>query len=324
MGGFHKSVRPERCEQLRSSTGHQKKEKAMSVCRQRCVYVVTFWASLSLALFLTGCSRPQTPAESSDQQQSGKGSEATKAAQEGLAADVARYRQSFSEATISEPPEGEERPPDSTVAGKSVGKMYEEIAGKDGRGGLWEQIPLVNTDGTRIRYTAFVKTDLGTISIELLSDAAPNHVRNFIALARAGYYNGLAFDRAIRQKVEVEEMKETPFEMLEAGCPVGTGEPGYGSIGYWLKPEIADKLTHEEGRVGACHGEELESAAAKFYITLGKSPWLDGNWTIFGKVTQGLDVARTILERPTTAEDPSRPQSPVQIREVAIEGSAKR
>jgi peptidyl-prolyl cis-trans isomerase B (cyclophilin B) len=229
-----------------------------------------------------------------------------------------RLRQSFQDATLQEPPDGELKPPDQTVAGKSIGRMYEEITGP---GGLWDKVAFNTPDGKRIQYTAIVKTDQGDITIELLADAAPNHVRSFIALARAGYYNGLFFDRTVRQKIEGE--KETELQYLEAGCPLGTGEPNNGSIGYWLKPEFSDKLTHVEGMVGACHGEELESAAAKFYITVSKAAEMDGQWTIFGKVTRGLDVARTIFQRPVQEDEPSRPKEPVTIREVTIQSRSE-
>jgi peptidyl-prolyl cis-trans isomerase B (cyclophilin B) len=143
-------------------------------------------------------------------------------------------------------------------------------------------------------------------------------VRNFVALARAGYYDGLEFDRTVRE--ELEGAKGNYFEYLEAGCPLGTGEPGYGSIGYWMKPELSDKVKHTEGIVGAWHGEDLETAGCKFYITLSEAPWMDGNWTVFGKITRGLDVARTILRRPTRNDElKDRPVEPVVIRSVTIE-----
>lgn len=233
--------------------------------------------------------------------------------------------QGFNEATVQEPPEGEFCPPEITATGKSVGKIYEAVAGKNGQGGLWDQVSFQSAEGKRLRYTATLQTDLGKIVLELRPDLAPNHVRNFVALAKAGYYDGLSFDRTIPQKIELEASgdsseqaaKTASFDYVEAGCPLGTGEPGYGSVGYWLKPEVSDKATHEEGTVGACHGEELESGAAKFYITLTKAPWMDGNWTVFAKVTQGMDVLRSIFQRPT--HDDFRPQEPVVIRQVIIQ-----
>jgi cyclophilin family peptidyl-prolyl cis-trans isomerase len=112
--------------------------------------------------------------------------------------------------------------------------------------------------------------------------------------------------------------------VLEGGCPLGTGDLGVGSIGYWLKPEF-NKEAHEEGTGGACHGEEPDTAACRFYITLSKAPFLNGNFTVFGKVTQGLDIARKIFWLPVR-NDPEypegdRPEKPVVIRKVTIRTS---
>src|SRR5262249_37981952 len=100
-------------------------------------------------------------------------------------------------------------------------------------------------------------------------------------------------------------------------------KPGYGSIGYWLKPEFNPELKHEEGTVGACRGEEEDTAACRFYINLGKAPTLDGHYTVFGKVTRGLEVARIIFKQPVRADEEDeegyhRPEKPVVIRKVVI------
>ena len=69
--------------------------------------------------------------------------------------------------------------------------------------------------------------------------------------------------------------------------------------------------------------QRVETAACKFYITLSKAPWMDGNWTAFGKVTQGLDVARTGLGRPRRDDEfKDRPVQPVEIRSVTIEANS--
>jgi peptidyl-prolyl cis-trans isomerase B (cyclophilin B) len=156
----------------------------------------------------------------------------------------------------------------------------------------------------------------------LRPDLAPNHVRNFVALARAGYYDGLVFERAVHAKSE--EQPEVEVEVLEGGCPLGTGDSGVGSLGYWLKPEFSQE-SHDVGTVGACHGEEPDTAACRFYIALRKAPFLDGNFTVFGKATQGLDVARRIFALPVR-NDPEypegdRPEKPVTIRKVTIHTS---
>jgi cyclophilin family peptidyl-prolyl cis-trans isomerase len=226
----------------------------------------------------------------------------------------ARLHVPFKDAVVAEPPEGQSLP-EKTKAGKSAGKLYEAITRP---GGLWEQVRFVSPQGKKVAYMAVLQTDHGTIKIDLWPEVAPNHVRSFVALARAGYYDGLEFDRTIRE--EFEDAKGSYFECLEAGCPLGTGDPGYGSIGYWLRPELSDKLQHDEGIVGAWHAEEVETGACKFYITLSKAPWMDGNWTVFGKVSQGLDVARTILMRPVRNDEfKDRPVQPVVIRSITIE-----
>jgi cyclophilin family peptidyl-prolyl cis-trans isomerase len=226
--------------------------------------------------------------------------------------------QPFDKATrrADDPPEECNRPPDATVSGKPVFKLYNEVVR------LWDTIRYVTPAGKRVAYSATIETDLGNIEIELHPEWAPNHVRNFVALARAGYYDGLFFDRVRHE--ESEDEAATPLESIEAGCPLGTGDPGNGSIGYWLNPETPEgdpKPTHEEGTVGACRGAEPDTAACRFYITLCKAPYLDGNYTVFGKVTRGLDVARKIHVRPVIVDDEDadgsrRPEKPVIIKKV--------
>jgi cyclophilin family peptidyl-prolyl cis-trans isomerase len=116
---------------------------------------------------------------------------------------------------------------------------------------------------------------------------------------------------------------------IEAGCPLGAeGDPGNGSIGYWLKPELSTSdsgVSHEPGTVGACLATDQEdTAGCRFYITLTRAPFLDGRYTIFGKVTQGLDVARKIFMEPVIEDDTQdeggnhRPLKPVLIEKVTI------
>jgi cyclophilin family peptidyl-prolyl cis-trans isomerase len=227
-----------------------------------------------------------------------------------------RLQQSFAEATRSEPPVDWQRPPDLTLTGKSVGKLYTAVVR------LWDTIHFTTKAGKPIVYTAVLDTELGTIEIALRPDLAPNHVRNFVALARAGYYDGLVFERTVHAKSA--EQPEVEVEVLEGGCPLGTGDLGVGSLGYWLKPEFREEK-HGVGTVGACHGEEPDTAACPFYITLSKAPFLDNNFTVFGKVTQGLDVARRIFWLPVR-NDPEypegdRPVKPVVIHQVTIRTS---
>jgi cyclophilin family peptidyl-prolyl cis-trans isomerase len=226
------------------------------------------------------------------------------------------WEKPFKEAIRSEPPADWPAPPDVTKTGKSVGKLYTEVEK------TWESVKFVTDKGKRIVYTATLETDLGNVTLELHPDWAPSHTRNFIVLARVGYYDGLCFDRTIHQVSDVKP--EDQLDLVEAGCPLGTGETGTGSIGYWLKPEFNDKVTHEEGTVGFCRAEEPDTAATRFYVTLNKAPFLDNNYTAFARITSGLDVVRKIYQQPAKVEEADgdgerHPLNPVTIKKVTID-----
>jgi cyclophilin family peptidyl-prolyl cis-trans isomerase len=284
-----------------------------------------FIAGIFGAVCLTGCGKQGGQSETSEKPTdsppaaASSDKTAAKATEQVTRAPLPRdeRHQSFVEATRrgDDPPAECNRPPDETLTGKSVYKIYAEVQR------LWDTIRFVSPAGKPIDYTATIETDFGVIEIALRPDLAPNHVRNFVALARAGYYDGLRFDRIYHE--ESASQPGLRLDDIEAGCPLGTGDPGNGSIGYWLKPEFSDKVSHEEGTVGACHGSEADTAACRFYITLCKAPFLDGSYTVFGKVTRGLDVARTIDQQPVIIDDNDpdahrRPEKPIVIRKVTI------
>jgi peptidyl-prolyl cis-trans isomerase B (cyclophilin B) len=234
------------------------------------------------------------------------------------AAGDPRLNQTFAEATRPDPPASAPRPPDMTATNKSVGKIYTDVVK------LWKDIPFQTEAGKRVEYSATLETDLGPIELALLSDAAPNHVRNFVALARSGFYDGLSFDHLRHDVSDAPDTKGRVLDLIEAGDPLGADDPeDHDSIGYWLKPETSAKLDHEEGSVGAVRGEEPDSAGCKFYIILSKEPPIPKEtYTVFGKVTKGLDVAHKIHQQPVIeAEEEvgySRPLKPVIIRKVTI------
>ena len=217
----------------------------------------------------------------------------------------------FKDAVILDPPpQGEQRPPNKAYTGKNAIKIFETIADD-----LWDKVTFTDNDGKRIRYRAVLATELGDIHIDLHGNLAPNHVRNFVCLAKTGYYDGMAFYYSINRQVE-----DNRVAYIEAGDPRGTGEAGSGSIGYWLRPEISDQLTHEEGVIGASIGEDPDSAACRFHITAAPIPAMNGRFTIFGRVTQGLDIVRTINKRGVNEFD--RLDQPVLIRSVTIQSIA--
>jgi peptidyl-prolyl cis-trans isomerase B (cyclophilin B) len=193
-----------------------------------------------------------------------------------------------------------------TVTGKSTVKLYEKISKE-----LWDTVTFTDNDGKPIRYKAVIATELGDIHVDLLGDSAPNHVRSFVCLAKAGYFDGLSFYHSVNRQIG-----DSKAELIEAGCPLNAGEPGDGSIGYWLRPEIDRRLTHEPGVLVACVGEDPNSSACRFYLTAGAMPQWDRSMSIFGRVTQGLDVVRTINRR--EVQDLDRLRQPVLIRNVTI------
>jgi peptidyl-prolyl cis-trans isomerase B (cyclophilin B) len=295
------------------------KEVVMSqrVPRHLGLFVVLGCAGILVLVGLSGCTGESKTSEPEKPVVQTKTDAAPPPAKIIAAQPVSRQRRkAFKQAVLLDPPEGQQRPPDLTFAGKNVARIFEAVAGMGNEGGLWDQVELADAQGRLLKYTGIVRTDVGEIHIALLPEAAPNHVTSFIALARAGYYDGLPFHISQRSKAG-----EKPLGYLEAGCPKGTGEQGYGSVGYWLEPEIDTELVHESGMVGAWHlGDEADTDAARFYIMLHPAPWMDGSYTMFGRVIRGLDVADAINRRPVIDEEPfDRPKEPVLIRQVVIE-----
>jgi peptidyl-prolyl cis-trans isomerase B (cyclophilin B) len=265
---------------------------------------------------LIGCNRKESQAKTEEAPDENPAQKAETPKQPQLPGDP-RFYQSFAEATRAEPPP-DCRPSDATATGKSTGKLYTEVKR------LWDEIRLVGDDGKPLSYRAVLQTKLGNIEIDLKPEIAPNHVRNFIALVRAGYYDGLLFEGVVHQSAP--DRPEIKTDLVVAGNPTGTDDAGlasYGSIGYWLKPEFSDQSLHEEGAVGAIHGEEADTAACRFYIMLSKAPNLDGTSTVFGKIIKGLDVVRTIATQPFKIDEQEegygRPLLPVVIEKVTVE-----
>jgi peptidyl-prolyl cis-trans isomerase B (cyclophilin B) len=209
-------------------------------------------------------------------------------------------------------PSSDWEPVEKTMAGKPIGPLYEKVKPS------WDGVKLVTDDGKKLTYVATLETDKGAIEITLRPELAPNHVRAFVALIQASYYDGLVFERTVTEQAE-----RGVVQLIEGGAPDGGIKPSTDGIGYWLKPEINALATHEEGTVGAPHGIEEDTAACRFYIMVSKAPDLDGHWTVFGKVTQGMDVARTIFRQPTK-EDMDSPSAPYPVKPVVIRKATAR
>ena len=130
----------------------------------------------------------------------------------------------------------------------------------------------------------------GSITFELYPDIAPQSVRNFVYLARQGYYDGLKFHRII-----------SGF-MIQGGCPDGNGggNPGYGIFGEFEKNGFKNTLSHTRGVMSmARQGDPAyNSAGSQFFICHGDPDFLDGGYAAFGMVTGGMDIVDKLAETP--------------------------
>ena len=147
---------------------------------------------------------------------------------------------------------------------------------------------------------ALIKTDKGDITIELWNDVAPGHVDNFLKLANDGFYNDLIFHRIISNF------------MIQGGCPSGTGT---GGPGWTIDAEFNDR-EHVEGTLSMARSSDPNSAGSQFFVCLGREhcQHLDGSYTAFGQVVDGIEVVRVIGAADTDNQD--RPVEPIHIESV--------
>ena len=142
---------------------------------------------------------------------------------------------------------------------------------------------------------------------ELYPEIAPNTVNNFISLVQKGYYDGLIFHRVIRGF------------MIQGGCPegIGTGGPGYHIKGEFAQNRFNNDLKHTEGVLSMARAMHPDSAGSQFFIMHKNSPHLDGAYAAFGKITEGMDAADTIvMTRRDRADKPLVDQVMKSIRVV--------
>lgn len=126
-----------------------------------------------------------------------------------------------------------------------------------------------------LKQTATVALEKGgTIKIEFYPQDAPNTVTNFITLAKKGFYDGLTFHRV------------EPGFVVQGGDPKGNGT---GGPGYTVKAEF-NKQKHLRGTVAMARAQDPDSAGSQFYICLNPAPFLDGKYTVFGRVVSGMEV----------------------------------
>jgi peptidyl-prolyl cis-trans isomerase B (cyclophilin B) len=156
------------------------------------------------------------------------------------------------------------------------------------------------------QYRAVLETSFGEIAVELFPDKAPNHVRNFLRLASIGAYDGLAFHRVV------------PGFVIQTGFLETRSEPPSERILQYvttLAPELND-TPHRPGVVSMAHGDDPASASTSFFIVTGTATSLDGKYTAFGRVVDGMQVVGAIEAVPTERETPL---ARVELTRVRVE-----
>jgi cyclophilin family peptidyl-prolyl cis-trans isomerase len=148
--------------------------------------------------------------------------------------------------------------------------------------------------------SAKLHTNHGEIDVELFDDDAPKTVENFAKLARDGFYNGVVFHRVIEDF------------MIQGGDPTGTGT---GGPGYTFEDEFNEHRV-ERGALAMANAGPNTNGSQFFIVTTASAPWLDGKHTVFGRVTNGMDVVNEISKVPTGPND--KPRDDVTIEKVEL------
>jgi len=148
--------------------------------------------------------------------------------------------------------------------------------------------------------SATMHTTDGPITLELFDEDAPKTVENFRTLASEGFYDGLAFHRVIKDF------------MIQGGCPQGTGT---GGPGYTFEDEFNDHKV-VRGALAMANAGPDTNGSQFFIVTAGACPWLDGKHTVFGRVSDGMDVVDALEATPTGGGD--RPERPIAISSIDL------
>ncbi len=160
---------------------------------------------------------------------------------------------------------------------------------------------------------AIIETSKGEIEIEFLADKAPGHVKNFQDLAKKGFYDGTTFHRCI------------PGFMIQGGCPNtkegggSQGPPGTGGPGHNIDAEFND-TSHKRGVVSMARSGDPNSAGSQFFIVVSDSTFLDNQYTAFGRVARGMEVADAIVKEPRDGSDNPKERVEMKVKVVDSQG----
>jgi peptidyl-prolyl cis-trans isomerase B (cyclophilin B) len=141
---------------------------------------------------------------------------------------------------------------------------------------------------------AIIRTNLGDITLKFFPEVAPNHVNNFIELAKKGFYNGTTFHRVV------------PRFVIQGGDPNSKtpdrSKHGMGGPGYQVKTEF-NKKPHRRGTLSMARSAHPDSAGSQFFICVADIPSLDGQYTVFGEVVKGIEVVDKIVSQSRDGND---------------------
>jgi peptidyl-prolyl cis-trans isomerase B (cyclophilin B) len=170
-----------------------------------------------------------------------------------------------------------------------------------------------NFSGEEIRKMsktmAVLETTLGKIEMRFMPEVAPNHVDNFVKLAKEGFYDGTVFHRVI------------PGFMIQGGDPnsksPNRAKHGLGGPGYNVKAEFSS-VSHRRGVVSMARAAHPDSAGSQFFICVEDAPHLNRQYTVFGEVVSGLDVVDRIVSQPKDSRDNplERVEMKITVKEV--------
>ena len=175
-----------------------------------------------------------------------------------------------------------------------------------------ESLTLVEETAVQGEPHAVMETDRGTIVIRLLPDLAPMAVENFIQLSEAGFYARTVFHRV------------SPSKMIQGGDPNSRDNDPYndgqGNSGKFLRAEFSSRPFSAGTAAMARQPGNPDSSSCQFFIVLERSPEWDGDYTIFGEVVEGMEVAEEISRTPLSKDVrlPSRPAVAIRIRQIVI------
>lgn len=157
------------------------------------------------------------------------------------------------------------------------------------------------------KEVAVIETVHGTMKLEFFEDKAPGHVKNFKDLANKNFYDGTTFHRVI------------PGFMIQGGDPNSKSDNramhGTGGPGYSIDAEFND-VKHHRGVLSMARSQDPNSAGSQFFICVKDSFFLDGQYTAFGKVVEGMEVADKIVNEPRDSND--NPQERMEMKSVSI------